>query len=189
MKDGESMLHHQHHNGHGETGVASKQHEASKSPSDATQEPKPSESLLDAAYRLNYDEVPHSAHGDNGHASMQHEASFKSSPDASSSQAPVPKDESLLDAAYRLRYDEVPHKGHRQRPRELPETSLDKLAHRVESLMQQVQHLMKKSQERFEKVGENIVPPAKGEEGGEMGAHQRHEGGGGDGREFYQGGR
>ena len=148
------MLHHQHHphpNGHVENGS---KHEASKpSPPDASREPEPSESLLDAAYRLRYDEVPHKG---------KHEAPKPSPPDAS--REPEPS-ESLLDAAYRLRYDEVPHKGHRQRPRELPETSLDKLALRVEHLMEQVQHLMKKSQDRFEKTGENLVPPPKDETG------------------------
>lgn len=175
VKDGEHMLHYKHHNGHVDNSVGSK-HEASKSPPDASQEPKPSESLLDAAYRLQYDEVPHSAH----------EAS-KSPPNTS--QAPEPN-ESLIDAAYRLRYDEVPHEGHRQRPRKLPETSLDKLAHRVESLMEQVQHLMKKSQDRFEKVGENLVPPPKGEEKeGEMKHDSYHqEGDSNEGTEYHQSG-
>ena len=135
MKDGESMLHNHHPNGHVEKNGS--KHEASKPPPDASQEPEPSESLLDAAYRL--------------------------------------------------RYDEVPHSGRRQRPRELPETSLDKLALRVEHLMEQVAHLMKKSQDRFEKVGENLVPPPK-EETGEL-AHGSKNGGWNDGREYYQGGR
>lgn len=116
MKDGESMLHHTHHNNNGHVSTTN---------------------------------------NNNSVTSKQHEPT--------KSQPPEPH-ESLLDAAYRLRYDEAPHEGHRQRPLELPETSLDKLAHRVEGLMQQVQCLMRKSQERFEKVGENLVPPAKGEE-------------------------
>ena len=61
MKDGESMLHQHHHqNGHVENG---NKHEASKPPlPDASREPIRRESLLDAAYRVSYDEVPHSGH-------------------------------------------------------------------------------------------------------------------------------
>lgn len=131
------LLHHHQQNGHVDNASDGSKHEGSKAPPDGSSEPEPSESLLDAAYRVSYDEVPHSAH------------------------------------THRLR--------------EPPETSLDKLAHRVEGLRLQVQHLMKNSQDRFEKYGENIVPPSP-KERGEQAPESKH-GGWNDGREYYQGGR
>lgn len=121
----------------------------------------------------------------NGADGNKYEA-FGTAPDGHRGRRPSEPIESLHEAAFRQRHDENPHPGRTQRPREPVETSLEKLENRVESLMKQVQHRMKNSQDRFEKYGENIVPPSPEERGEVRGSHQQ---GWNDGREYYQGGR
>ena len=61
------------------------------------------------------------------------------------------------------RFDEPSesHEKRLQRPLEPTEESLKRLEDRVESLMAQVKGILKDRQERFEKVGENLVPPPR----------------------------
>ena len=121
----------------------------------------------------------------NGQDGSKHEA-IGAPPDGHRGRRPSEPIESLHEAAYRQRYDEAPHPGHTQRPREPVETSVEKLEDRVENLMKQVQHMMKDGQDRFEKYGENIVPPSQEERGEVRESHQQSWN---DGREYYQGGR
>lgn len=79
-------------------------------------------------------------------------------------------------------YDEAPHPGLTRRTDEPVETSVGKLEHYVENLTKQVQHMMKNSQDRFEKCGENTVPPSREEMGKVHESHRQAW----NGREYNQ---
>lgn len=85
------------------------------------------------------------------------------------------------------RFDETSDPNRFQRPLEPIEDSLAKLEARVESLMHQVQHIMKNHDDRFMKYGQNIVPPSHHE--AKHNTPPSESGYDADPRQFFQGGR
>jgi len=81
------------------------------------------------------------------------------------------------------RFDETTNTNRFQRPLEPIEDSFAKLEARVETLMHQVQHIMKNHEERFLKYGQNLVPPSH--EGKQITSPTDDT----DARQFFQGGR
>lgn len=91
-----------------------------------------------------------------------------------------------------MRFDETTNPNRFQRPLEPAEDSLAKLEARVEGLMHQVQHIMKNHNDRFEKYGENLVPPPREHETKHEAKHitpPNEAGYDTDPRQFFAGGR